>query len=184
MCLDDQILNTHLDNELVEPWKTQVEEHLTYCKACRSRYEQLKSLHLLVRSSRLEDEAIEPRAEKVLQFIENNYISNKKRGFLNRDFRIKGPTLLTVAAAFVIIFIGALFINPQGHGPADQLIPRLESGNEGRVVQVKATDGLTAAQILENFTLEEILKYLDSRGYNVDLRVKGVVPIDSDDNPL
>ncbi|NLA92443.1 MAG: hypothetical protein GX842_03240 [Spirochaetales bacterium] len=184
MCLDDQILNTYLDGELVEPWRTQVEEHLTYCNACKSRFEQLQSLHVLVSSSRLEEKEIEPHADKVLQFIENNYISKRKKGFFNRDFRIKTPTILAVAAAFIVIFVGALLISPKGASPADQLIPRVNVAEEGRVVQVKATDGLTAAQILDNFSLEEILKYLDSRGYEVDLRLKGVIPIDSDDNPL
>ncbi|HHU89308.1 MAG: anti-sigma factor family protein [Sphaerochaetaceae bacterium] len=184
MCLDDQILNTYLDGELVEPWRTQVEEHLTYCNACKSRFEQLQSLHYLVSSSRLEDQEIEDHSKKVYQFIENNYISKKKRGFFSRDFRIKTPTLLAVAAAFIVIFVGALLINPKGAAQTDQLIPRVNVAEEGRVVQVKATDGLTVAQILDNFSLEEILKYLDSRGYEVDLRLKGLIPIDSVDNLL
>ncbi|MGD8113841.1 MAG: anti-sigma factor family protein, partial [Sphaerochaetaceae bacterium] len=53
MCLDDQILNTYLDGELVEPWKTQVEEHLKYCTACSSRFRQLQAVHEMVCSSRL-----------------------------------------------------------------------------------------------------------------------------------
>jgi hypothetical protein len=49
--------------------------------------------------------------------------------------------------------------------------------SEGALVQVRATEGLAASQVLENFPLEDILKYLDSKGYEVDLRVKGIQPM-------
>lgn len=32
---------------------------------------------------------------------------------------------------------------------------------------------------LENYTLEEILKYLDSKGYNVDISIKGLTPLET-----
>ena len=31
---------------------------------------------------------------------------------------------------------------------------------------------------LDNFTLEEILQYLDSKGYNVDISIKGLQPLE------
>lgn len=59
MCLDDQILNTYLDGELGEPWKTQVIEHLNYCVACNTRLEQLKRLRetLVIRANPAGDTA-------------------------------------------------------------------------------------------------------------------------------
>ena len=30
----------------------------------------------------------------------------------------------------------------------------------------------------DNFTLEEILQYLDSKGYNVDISIKGLQPLE------
>ena len=179
MCLDDQILNTYLDGELAEPWKTQVEEHLNYCVACKTRYQQLRSLHAVVAGSRLGEQEIAPHKDKVFQFIEKNYMAKKNKvGFLHRDFRVKTPTLLVAAAAFVFVLVGALLINPGNAGQQDELIPRVLPANEGSVVQVRATEGLAAAQVLENFPLEEILKYLDSRGYEVDLRLKGIQPME------
>ena len=35
------------------------------------------------------------------------------------------------------------------------------------------------AASLDNFTLEEILHYLDSKGYNVDISIKGLQPLDT-----
>ena len=178
MCLDDQILNTYLDGELTEPWKTQVEEHLNYCVACKTRFEQLRSLHAVVSGSRLEDETIAVHQKRVLQFIEKNYMEKRhKVGFLHRDFRVKTPMLLTAAAAFVFVLVGALLLGPGKQADANELIPRVLPASEGSLVQVRATEGLAASQVLESFPLEEILKYLDAKGYAVELRVKGIQPV-------
>ncbi|WP_422481300.1 anti-sigma factor family protein [Pleomorphochaeta sp. DL1XJH-081] len=178
MCLDDQILNTYLDGELSEPWKTQVEEHLNYCTACKTRFEQLRSLHRVVSGARLEEQEIAPHQDKVFQFIEKNYMEKRSKvGFFHRDFRIKTPTLLMAAAAFIFVLVGALLIGPGSATESDQLIPRVVPASEGALVQVRATEGLAASQVLENFPLEDILKYLDSKGYEVDLRVKGIQPM-------
>jgi hypothetical protein len=181
MCLDDQILNTNLDQELPEPWKTQVKEHLNYCNACSMRYEQLRSLHRLVSQSRLDEKEMAPSKERVLTFIQNNYLAKKhKIGFLRKDFRIKTPMLLTAAAAFIIVLAGALLFAPKGIKEADSLIPSVVLPSEGQLVQVRATEGLAASQVLENFTLEEILKYLDTRGYEVEIRMRGIKPVGED----
>ncbi|MGI6466305.1 MAG: anti-sigma factor family protein [Sphaerochaetaceae bacterium] len=175
MCLDDQILNTYLDGELTEPWKTQVEEHLSYCTACKKRHEQLDQIHHLVSQSKLEDDQIESHKERVLQYIEKNVIGDEKKvSFWHRDFKLKTPILLSTAAAFVFILVGALFIGRGIQQDSNQIIPTLLPSSEGSVVQVKATDALAADQILENFTLEEILKYLDSKGYDVDLKLRTI----------
>jgi hypothetical protein len=31
---------------------------------------------------------------------------------------------------------------------------------------------------LDSYSLEEILKYLDGKGYDVDVRLKGITPLD------
>ena len=61
MCLDDQILSTYLDNELSEPWKSQVEEHLGNCPSCRTRFQNLMKISDTVRAAGLTDEEIAPR---------------------------------------------------------------------------------------------------------------------------
>lgn len=178
MCLDDQILNTYLDGELAEPWKTQVEEHLNYCNACKTRFEQLRSLHALVSGSRLDEQEMAPRKEKVFQFIEQNYMEKKHRvNFFHRDFRVKTPTLLMTAAAFILVLVGALMIGPSPDMQQEGMIPRVIPAQEGAVVQVRSSEGYSASQVLDSLPLEEILKYLDSRGYEVDLRMKSIQPI-------
>lgn len=181
MCLDDQILNTYLDNELVEPWKTQVEEHLKYCSACNTRFEQLKAVHTMLVSSRLTEEKVEAAGNKIYTFMENKYLKKEhKVKFLSRDFHLKTPALLGFAAAFVLIFIGALAIRTPSLNESNVLIPTVMSSESGSVTQVRATENLAASQILANLSLEEILSYLDAKGYEVDLKVKSVTPIGDD----
>jgi anti-sigma factor RsiW len=175
MCLDDQILNTYLDEELVEPWKTQVEEHLSYCTACQKRYTQLDDLHNLISQSRLQEDELENSQNKVLSFIENNYLSQENKvKFWNREFKIKTPFLLSTAAAFLFVLFGTWFIGSGIQTDTDQLIPSVVPATEGSIVQVRATEALAANQVLENFSLEEILKYLDSKGFDVDLRLRAI----------
>ncbi|MDC7245444.1 MAG: hypothetical protein PQJ47_05960 [Sphaerochaetaceae bacterium] len=178
MCLDDQILNTYLDGELVEPWKTQVEEHLKYCTACSSRFRQLQAVHEMVCSSRLSDEKIDAAQEKILAFMENKYLHKEKKvKFLHRDFTMKTPTIIGIAAAFVLIFIGAFTIQSPSLNDSNVLIPQVVDTQSGNVTQVSSIDSLTTDQILSNLSLEEILSYLDSKGFEVDLKVKSVNPI-------
>ncbi len=179
MCLDDQILNTYLDGELAEPWRTQVIEHLNYCTACAARFEQLKALHHSVSGSRLTEDEIAPHQDKVLVFLEKNYIQRKRAlKFLKHSFRVTMPTALTAAAAFVVLLSAALIIpRQQGLVPTGEIIPNVSVPVAGAVTQVRATENLSAAQLLEHFTLEEILQYLSSRGYEVEVKVKGIKPL-------
>ena len=75
MCLDDQILNTYLDNELTEPWKSQVEEHLSYCSSCRTRYQNLLKISDAVKSAELTSDEIQPHQDRVLSMIEKVLIT-------------------------------------------------------------------------------------------------------------
>jgi predicted anti-sigma-YlaC factor YlaD len=179
MCLDDQILNTYLDGELAEPWRTQVAEHLNYCPACNARYEQLRILHKVVSSSRLNEEEIAPYQQKVLKFIENNYVNKRKKiGFIHRNFRVSMPMVLATAAAFVFVLAGAFLFQGKPAGTFGEIIPQVASSTQpGSVVQVRTTEGLASSRFLESYSLEEILQYLDAKGYEVDVRLKGIKPV-------
>ena len=82
MCVDDQLLNTYLDNELLEPWKTQVEEHLSYCNACKLRLSQLEEIQSRLASATLSDEEIAPSMERVLTYFEKNRFSEQSNRHL------------------------------------------------------------------------------------------------------
>lgn len=44
-------------------------------------------------------------------------------------------------------------------------------------MQVRTTEGLASSRLLESYSLEEILQYLDAKGYEVDVRIKGIKPV-------
>jgi len=178
MCLDDQILNTYLDGELSEPWKSQVEEHLSYCPSCRSRYQKLASLSEKVKLAVLTDEEIAPRQDRVLSMIEKNYLSKKpKQSFWKKYFRVSTPQIIGVAAAFVVVFIGSWAIfggNKNDAIPLPELNTTIDLKN---ITPVRSTDNSTTSKSLESYSLEEILKNLDARGYDVDIRLKSIQPL-------
>ncbi|MBN2860699.1 MAG: zf-HC2 domain-containing protein [Sphaerochaetaceae bacterium] len=181
MCLDDQILNTYLDDELVEPWKTQVIEHLKYCSACSTRYEQLKAVHTMVSTSRLKDEQVDASKDKIYAYLENRYLKKEKKiKFLHRDFRVKTSAVIGVAAAFVLMFVGALTLNSPTLNEENVIIPQVVDSQGQGAMQVRATENLAASQVLSNLSLEEILSYLDQKGYEVDLKLKSVTVLGDD----
>ena len=178
MCLDDQILNTYLDGELSEPWKTQVEEHLSYCVACKERLNRLKSLQQMVCDAQLTEEEIVPRQEKVLSFMEKNYFDKKKPSLIHKKIKVSFGGMLGVAAAFTLIVATAIW---GGQGDSQTFIPNTGINtdiNENNVSMVSVRE--PQIPTLDDFTLEEILSNLDDRGYTVDLHIKGITPVEFD----
>lgn len=173
MCLDDQILNTYLDGELAEPWKSQVEEHLSYCTACRERFEKLKSLDKTIKAAVISDEEISRKQENVLKMIEKTCFQKKKIPFLKRQLRINLPAFATIAAAFVFVFVGSIiYINKE----STAFIPaNVENSiNENNINLVNDSG---KQKSIDDYSLEEILASLDKRGYVVDLQLKGLEPV-------
>lgn len=187
MCLDDQILNTYLDGELVEPWKTQVEEHLSYCSACKARYDQLVRLHAKIAATALSTEEIAPRQQKVLRFMEMNYLSKKKKiSFFHKKVKVGIPAMLTAAAVFMVVFIGAFVLIGANGKKTAEILPTLNmNADPGSVILVKDNQQTATQQYkpLESYTLEEIIHSLDARGYEVDIRLKGITPIEVPKTP-
>ena len=180
MCLDDQILSTYLDGELAEPWKSQVEEHLSYCLSCRDRFFKLQNLRDTVRSAALTDEEIAPRQAKVLSVIEKNKFANKpsKLSFLKKHFNVSTPQIIGVAAAFVVVFIGSWAVFGGNSKDNKISLPDVSTSIDLKnITPVRSTDNATTSKSLENYTLDEILKNLDARGYDVDIKLKSIQPL-------
>jgi anti-sigma factor ChrR (cupin superfamily) len=180
MCLDDQILSTYLDGELAEPWKSQVEEHLSYCLSCRDRYYKLQSLRDSVRSAALTDEEIAPRQAKVLSVIEKNKFAKKpsKLSFLKKHFNVSTPQVIGVAAAFVVVFIGSWAVFGGNSKDNKISLPDVSTTIDLKnITPVRSTDNSTTSKTLENYSLDEILKNLDARGYDVDIKLKSIQPL-------
>ncbi len=179
MCLDDQILNTYLDGELDEPWKSQVEEHLSYCTGCKIRYNSLKKLRDTVKTAALTQEEIQPHQDRVLAVLEKNYLNKPaKKKFMGKEIKFTVPQFMGVAAAFVIVFAGALSLF--GNRASSSIpLPDVSSPiNLENITPVKATESVSSAKTLDDFTLDEILKYLDGKGYSVDIHLKSIQPIE------
>ncbi len=184
MCLDDQILNTYVDGELEEPWKSQVEEHLSYCVSCRNRCNSLRELSARIKDAELSQSEIESRKDRVMSVLEKNYL-NKKKGFLkNRIFKFTFPQFaIGTAAAFVIVFAGSFALGSRAN--KSDIIPVPEIGYSvdiNNITPVRASDNATTAKSLESYSLDEILKNLDARGYDVDIRLKSIQPVNFDDS--
>jgi len=181
MCLDDQILNTYLDNELTEPWKDQVEEHLGYCQSCRIRYQKLLKISDAVKSSELTDAEIQPHKDRVLSMIEKNYLANGKgkKSFLRRTFRLSASQMIGVAAAFVVVFVGSWAVIGNRSSSGSSII--LEDGTTtigmDKITLTRYSDNSSTSKSLDEYTLDEIIKHLDARGYDVNISVKSIQPL-------
>ena len=184
MCLDDQILNTYLDGELAEPWKSQVEEHLSYCSSCRTRYQNLMKVSEAVKSAELSDEEIQPRKDRVLSMIEKNYLSKGKgkKSFLHKTFKLTAPQMVGVAAAFVVVFVGSWAVFGNNSASDNQiLLPDVSTTIDlNNITQTRSTDNAATSKSLENYSVDEILKNLDARGYDVEVRLKSIQPLSLD----
>lgn len=175
MCIDAQMLSAYLDGELKEPYRTQVEEHLEHCLACRNHIADMKAVGDRMRESDYKAEVLNRRKDDIFQMLDRKYFQDgKKVSFIRRRFEISMPSLVTAAAAVVFIFVGGfMFFGSSSEQTAD-ILPafavQADSSNI-RYVSDEAT--------LDNFTLEEILRYLDDKGYNVDISLKGLQPLET-----
>lgn len=182
MCLEDQILSTYIDGELFNPWKSQVEEHLSYCSACRKRYEQMKTLSGTMKNAVLSDDEIQPRMDRVLSYFEKNKFNRKKQSWLRRQFTVSAGKIICVAAAFVVIFVGSFSLKT----PKDSAILLPEIGtavDQGNIIPVRASDNNTTATSLDNYSIEELVHAIDAKGFDVDIRLKRIQPLSFSASP-
>lgn len=182
MCLDDQVLSTYLDGELTEPWKSQVEEHLSYCQACKARLKSFEKLSCKIKDAALTDEEIKKHQEKVLEVLEKSYLNKKRKplAFLKKQLQFNVTQMIGVAAAFVIVFVGSwtVFGNHKGNvidvPVADEVI------DVSSITPVVSKE--TVKKGIENYSVEEIKDYLTSKGYEVEITLKQIQPVEAPTN--
>ncbi len=180
MCLDDALLNSYLDGELQEPWKTQVEEHLSYCSGCKLRLNQLKKLSDSLTNATIPQEDISPRADRVLQYFEKNrFNAEPTRNIFKKKIQVNlVPALLTSAAAVVVVFIGSFVLFGSNSKQTSEIMPEVMLPIESsKLEQVSVREKGS----LDDYTLSEIVHYLDSQGYAVKLELKAVNPLEVDE---
>ncbi len=179
MCLDDQILNTYLDGELSQPWKSQVEEHLKNCRACQNRLDNLRHLDEVIKNAQVSDEEIQNGKDKIFAYLEKNVISkNRKKSAWHKQIRFSVSQLVGVAAAFVVVFVGSWTLlgskNEQSI-PLPEVVPSIV--DISNITPAKTVNS-SSVKTIDSFSLEEILQNLDARGYDVDIRLKGIHPVE------
>ena len=175
MCIDAQMLSAYLDGELAEPYRTQVKEHLEHCPACRHHLEDMKDLGERIRSTEYPEEMLDRNKDRILSMLDAKYFQNgRKIGFFRRRLEVSLPSLVTAAAAVVFIFIGSFMFFGTSDEQTGEILPSFAvQAGSGSVRYVSDSASL------DNFTLEEILHYLDSKGYNVDISIKGLQPLET-----
>ena len=178
MCVDDQILSSYIDGELSEPWRTQVEEHLDWCEACKSRYETIKAIHDKMKNAVLDDSSIGYSQNRVMRYLNANVLNKEKHTWLQKLHKIVSKKVLLpiCSAALTFCFCLIFFHTPNEVNDlsVENPAPTLSIEN---IVPVRLSDNYTTTQSLENYSLEEILKYLDDSGYDVSISVKSISPI-------
>ncbi len=176
MCIDSQMLSAYLDGELKEPYRTQVEAHLEHCAACRKHLEDMRALDRRILSAALPEEQLVRSKDKIFSLLDKKYFqSGNKVSFIRRRLEISLPSLITAAAAVVFIFIGGFMFFGTSSEQTEDILPSFAmQADSTNVHYVSDTAGL------ENYTLEEILQYLDSKGYNVDISIKGLQPLETE----
>ena len=174
MCIDAQMLSAYLDGELQEPYRTQVEEHLEHCPACRKHLEDMKALGERIRRSDYPAEMLERKKDDIEAMLDRKYFQGRRKvGFIRRRFEVSMPSLVTAAAAVVFIFIGGFMFFGTSQEQTGSILPSFAVQADSSNVHYVADEAS-----LDNFTLEEILHYLDQKGYNVDISLKGLQPLE------
>lgn len=178
MCVDDQILNSYIDGELEEPWKSQLEEHLDWCEACRIRYANLKKVSEVTQKAVLKDSDIGFSQNRVMKYLNANVINKPKHTFLQKIrnlFRNKVfVPVFTAALSFCFCLI--IFTSPD---KVNQIAPETQSPSLSieNITPVRLTDNYTTSETLEKYSIDDILKYLDEKGYDVSISVKSIKPL-------
>lgn len=174
MCIDLQMLSAYMDGELKEPYRTQVEEHLEHCATCRNILGNMKSLDRTIQSDSFSNSEIERNKDVIFKKLDNKFFSNgNKISFFRRRIQMKVPTAIASAAAATFIFVGAFVLFGTNSSETSDILPSFNVNAESENVRY-----VSNKESLDNYSLEEILQYLDSKGYNVDISIKGLQPLE------
>ena len=84
------------------------------------------------------------------------------------------PSMIATAAAATFIFVGGFVLFGTNSNQTSDILPSFTVNAESDNVRF-----VSNKDSLDNYSLEEILQYLDSKGYNVDISIKGLQPLDN-----
>lgn len=174
MCIDDQLISAYLDGELKEPYLTEVKEHLSYCQACRDRLKDFKTLDGKIKEAlALREEERDRHKAKIAEMLEKKYFEGGRKSIFRRKVELSLSSLVTAAAALVFVFVGGFAFFGEDGGQTGEILPSYPLRAEVESASFVSDEKVT----LDDFSLEEILSYLDQKGYVVDVTLKGIRPI-------
>jgi len=80
------------------------------------------------------------------------------------------------------VFVGSwAVLGNNGSSDGSIILPDVNTTIDlNNITQARSSDNATTSKSLENYTLDEILKNLDARGYDVDIRLKSIQPLSLD----
>lgn len=174
MCIDLQMLSAYMDGELKEPYRTQVEEHLEHCAACRKLLQNMEDLERRVQAASFDEAELGKNKEAIFQKLDNKYFKNRTNiSFFRRKIQMSVPTMITAAAAATFIFVGGFFFFGSNASQTEDILPSFSVNADSENVRFVSS----TSDSLDNYTLEQILQYLDQKGYQVDISIKGLQPL-------
>ncbi len=198
MCLDDQVLSSYIDGELQEPWKTQVEEHISHCKECRERYEEFARMDQTLFETRLRNDEFSMQQQRVWKYLEKTCMPAQPKKFRHKRIAFSAPAFAAAAAALVLL-LGANVFLLRGLGSSGSSgefqIPTLTAQSEGNglingngaedsLISVSARTHITSSIAPQELTVEELLVLLEQKGFEVELkRADSSVPAQQDLSP-
>ena len=175
MCIDLQMLSSYLDGELKEPYKTQVEEHLSHCATCRNLLHSMENLDKTIQSDSFSEEELNRNKDAIYKKLDNKFFNEKSKvSIFRRKIQMSIPSMIATAAAATFIFVGGFVLFGTNSNQTSDILPSFTVNAESDNVRF-----VSHKDSLDNYSLEEILQYLDSKGYNVDISIKGLQPLDN-----
>ncbi len=178
MCIDAQMLSAYLDGELDEPYRTQAEEHLEHCNACKKRLDDMIALDQRLKTIQVPVVELSEKKDAIFEKLDKKYFQGgKKVNFLRRRIEMSLSSMVTAAAAVVFIFIGGFVFFGTNKSQTDDILPSFAVQADSQNVRFVSSQ---SEKSLDDYTLEEILQYLDSKGYQVDISIKGLKPIENE----
>lgn len=174
MCIDLQMLSAYMDGELAEPYRTQVEEHLLHCATCRNLLHSMERLDKTIEADSFPEEELEKNKGAIFDKLDNKFFREKSKvSIFRRKIQMSIPQMIATAAAVTFIFVGGFVLFGSNAGQTNDILPsfNVNAGAENVRYVSNTSDSL------DNYSLEQILQYLDSKGYNVDISIKGLQPL-------
>ena len=144
MCPDHNLLSAYFDGELDNRWCNAIEEHVAECEQCRGRLAEFSNIRLIL----LDD------GEPEIESLKSNawkHIQNRKMCLIHPHIwqkRLQVPASLALGLALVVICLSVGLVFSMSRSD------RYDPFNNVTKVQLSGQ---------ELSSLEDILKYLDSR---------------------